>query len=375
MLYFRPLQGKLIQRALAVFVGLTGSVDLPQARSADDPAKNGKWEERHAEVKGAMADVWLLALSPDGKTVAVANFSNQGDMIPVPRIWDISGKELREQHKLAGHHKTTLAALAFGAEGKTLLSVGADGMVKVWDVGSGKAQGAFAVGKKGEFNTVAGAWVTAEGNSLMIFPPPRRAGAFSDTRPVPPRVEIWDPHTGKQKGAVPLPPGQHGMALSADGKTMLCATGPVDDLPGESVSQMRFWNLQNGKQLGLVKSPGVTRALFSPTGKTVIFQRMKNDGPSLALWDLATNKGSIPSIPALKSSHAHGFSGDGKLLVTASADKRTITIWDMATEKPVASLPPLDSTVATAALSPDGHTVVAITDLDNILHVWTYKDR
>ena len=91
-------------------------------------------------------------------------------------------------------------------------------------------------------------------------------------------------------------------------------------------------------------------------------------------WDVATNKGSTPAAAALKHSYAHGFSGDGKYLVTASPDRRKVTVWEVGTEKPVGSLPTLDSTVGAAALSADGRTLAVITDLDNILHVWTFKE-
>ena len=371
----RPVMGTLVLGTLAVLGGLAGAAVARQGKSADEPAPKGKWEQRQVELKGHLGDRWLLAFSPDAKTLAAGSFSNQGDVPVVLRLVDVSGKDPREQHKLTGHHKTTLALMAFASEGKTLISVGADGLAKVWDVEGGKVKETFAVGKKGEFNTVEGAWLTADGKSLVVFPPPRRAGTFSDTHPVPPRVEIWDPQTRKQDKTVPVAPGQHGMALSPDGKYLICGTGPADDLPGESVAQVRFWNLQTGKAAGGLKLL-VTRALFSPTGKSILLQQVnpKNEQPSLVFWDVATNKGSTPTAAALKHSYAHGFSGDGKYLVTASPDRRKVTVWEVGTEKPVGSLPTLDSTVGAAALSADGRTLAVITDLDNILHVWTFKE-
>jgi WD40 repeat protein len=369
------VNGAFVLGVLAVLGGLTGAAVARQEKSADERARNGKWEERQVELKGSVGDRWQLAFSPDARTLAAGSFSNQGDTPVVLRLVDAGGKDLRERHKLAGHNKTTLALMAFGAEGKTLISVGADGTAKVWDVEGGKAKDTFAVGKKGEFHTVEGAWLTADGKSLVVFPPPRRAGAFSDTRPVPPRVEIWDPQTRKEEKAVPVTPGLHGMALSPDGKYLVCGVGPVDDLPGESTAQVRFWNLQTGKAAGVLKL-SAAGALFSPTGKSIVLQQVspKDGRPSLAFWDVATNKGSTPAAAALKNSYAHGFSGDGKYLVTASPDKRKVTVWEVGTEKPVGSLPMLDSTVGAAALSADGRTLAVITDLDNILHVWTYKE-
>jgi WD40 repeat protein len=373
MMRSRQQQGAFALVALGTLVWWTVAA-IAQPEKPDEPAKQIKWERRHGQLKGHTGDHWMLALSPDGQTLAVASWTSFADSAPELKLWDVSGTEPRQRHTLVGH-KAVPVLISFAPDGKTLLSVGADGAAKVWDVERGKAGAAFAVGEKGDHNNVEGAWVSGSGNSLVVFPPPRTAGGFGDARPVPPRVQLWDLRTGKLRGVVPVPPGQHGLAVSPDGTTLVCGTGPTDDALVISESPLRFWNLSTGRLAGSVNLQGVTKAMFSPTGKSVLFQRINpaNEQPSLAIWDVTARKGIIPAAPALKNSYAHGFSGDGKYLVTAAADQRTVNVWELSTEKPVGSLQPLEAPVAAGALSGDGRALAVVTNLDNTLHLWTCK--
>jgi WD40 repeat protein len=351
------------------------------ASAQQDSAKKAGWQLR-AELKGEQGDQWLLAFSPDGHTLAVASFSNFSDSAPVIKLWDLSASKPALRHNLTGvtREKAPLALIAFNSQGSSLLSVGADGLAKIWDVAEGKARGTTRVGKEGVYKSVDAAWVTADGKSLVVFPPLRAGGPFGAAKPLPTPVQSWELRTGKLKSSVPLPPSQAGLALSPDGKTLVCGTTPPDVLAlgdrADIFSHVNFWNAQTGKSSGSVKLPAVKRALYSPTGKLVIFQSVnpKSEQPSLTFWDVAAGKTRVPEAAALKSSFAHGFSGDGKSLVTTSTDKRTITVWDLSTEKPVGSLRPLELNVLSAALSADGRTLAAVEDLDGTIRLWKYQE-
>jgi WD40 repeat protein len=68
----------------------------------------------------------VMAFSPDGKMLAAASRLDRP-----PLLWDVrTGKLLGE----VSGHKSTVTALAFSADGRTLFSAGFDGTILAWDV-------------------------------------------------------------------------------------------------------------------------------------------------------------------------------------------------------------------------------------------------
>src|SRR5207248_1361833 len=76
--------------------------------------------------------VWQLALSPDGKTCAVASGSGNVD------LWDLAtGK-----HRLGlSGHQSRVVALAFSPDGRQLLTGSTDQTARLWDAMTGKPIG------------------------------------------------------------------------------------------------------------------------------------------------------------------------------------------------------------------------------------------
>jgi hypothetical protein len=96
-------------------------------------AKNGK-ELRKLDHKGTM--IWAAAFAPGGRKVVTAGGGKvgvNGQVLPNTdfslHVWDIdNGKEVR---KLDGHH-TWVRALAFSADGNTLISGSLDATARLW---------------------------------------------------------------------------------------------------------------------------------------------------------------------------------------------------------------------------------------------------
>ena len=76
------------------------------------------------------SQVWSLAVAPDAAVFAT------GDDKGVVRLWRAEPPHLL--HELRGHVKGHIDALVFSHEGQSLFSGGNDGMIRQWDVSSGK---------------------------------------------------------------------------------------------------------------------------------------------------------------------------------------------------------------------------------------------
>src|SRR5262249_18572458 len=99
--------------------------------------------------------------------------------------------EGRVRHALAGH-KVYVHAVSFRPDGKRLATLGAEGMIRVWDTGSGRELRAMAS------SPAPGVVADGEHRGLHWSPDGRRlASAVGDGL-----VRIWDPETGQETARI-----------------------------------------------------------------------------------------------------------------------------------------------------------------------------
>lgn len=261
-----------------------------------------------------------VAFSPDGKHVASASGSQV-------HLWDPnSGKPIRTLVKQDKADRP-LKSLAFSPDGKSLAVGGDDGILRVFDVDSGKETYAsptrnarieeVAFSPNGKLIGVVDSGQAGSGNPtgmLSIYAPGK-------ANPIP--VSVHTVEFGEALGIAFHPDGKGVFTCGRDGKPRLIA-GPA--LDGE------------------------------PT---------PNAGTKLKGYYTLPPGAGNPPLPAV---YAVAVTPDGKYLVTGGADK-TVRVWDVATSKPVRSFQGHLGSVLAVAVRGDGRQFVSACD-DGAIRVW-----
>jgi WD40 repeat protein len=136
------------------------------------------------------------------------------------------------------------------------------------------------------------------------------------------------------------------VAFRSDGKQFLTAS-----------FQLRLWDTATSKELArtFAVQSVVTRAAFSPDGKTTLAALVEDD--AARLFDSETGKSIASPLRHQSMVVDARFSPDGMLVLTASAD-RTARLWDAATGLPVGPPWKNDRAVPNGRFTADGRSVL-----------------
>jgi WD40 repeat protein/serine/threonine protein kinase len=288
-------------------------------------------------LRGHSHQVLSARFSPDGKLLATADgqwdVPHEKNLPGEIKLWDVASH--REVRSLRGH-VSSIYALAFSPDGKTLASGSTDQTVKLWDTASGELRETIVPGESGASSGMgAGFSRASEAVRATMNSFPERTVRKDRENETPPRPKVILPHGSNIE--------VWSAAYSPDGKTLITGTSggallrwDVEKLPG------------GGRPLDGSFSP-VSKIAFAPDGK--IFATANWDH-SLNLWDadgsvLAVLKGHRASVLSV------AFSPDGELMASASRDKTT-KIWDMVERREIRTIPAQGEPVNAVAFSPDG---------------------
>jgi WD40 repeat protein/beta-lactamase regulating signal transducer with metallopeptidase domain len=309
----------------AIAAALLPLVPMPALRGADDKADGqdlvaellkiyetendvlaqppALFEPRPEPLQPDAGEIWSVALSPDGKTLAVV--SGLGSKPGTLTLWDTNAKgDGNAVPRAIVREKNGLRWVTFSPDGKLLATADfLDNTAKLRDAATGKV------------------------------------------------LAVLRGHTG----AVTC------VAFSPDGKTL--ATASLDrtvrlwDVPGRDVREVT-------KPTAVVEAHtnGVFCVAFSPDSATLA---TSGGDKTAKLWDVAKLSG-VSSPRATLQGHKLGvevvaFSPNGKLIATGSWDK-TIKLWDATREGEVAprcSLEGHSVAVLSLAFTPDGKTLAS----------------
>ena len=277
-------------------------------------------------------DAWVnsIAFSPTENILA------SGSQDTTVKLWNtVTGREI-----YTIENPDIIGAVAFSPDGKTLAWTGSrTDTINLWDMAT---QSLIAVYEDPDAFNI---------NSIAFSPDGKTFVTADEVFDI---VKVWDIITGNtiDLGHVELMP----ISFSHD-STMLASGGD---------SGVRLWAVNTGDNVANIpvrQESRVRLVLFSPDGRTLAY-RVTGE-KFTRLWDITTQtEAGIIENPSIES---WAFSSDGKTL--ASAAGRIITLWDVVTRQPIATLKGHLDRIDSLIYSPDGNTL-ASTSWDRTVRLW-----
>ena len=336
-----------------------------------------------ATLRGSSDEVYGLALSPDGATLASAckdgvvafwsalpGAKEEQPRVLTPEHWlDVAssankaafapdGRALAEVREGIVRLRalpaltelesipalgSNVEVVAWSPDGAVIVSGSADGWLRVWSCGERRLLQAIP-----DRGLLYGVGFSSDG---LLFMTMEWGGV----------VTVWNTRTWL-RACMFRERGTQSASLSPDGRR---------GLTGRWTGELNWWETKTGGLLRAVTSGHrypVSGTAFSPDSTRAA--SVAEDG-TLALWDAS----SFDCINRFKGHmlgiHSVAFSPDGRRLATGGGSGReAVKVWDLATCREMLTLAGGGSIFGYVAFSPDGNWLMARSNLGGHLHLW-----
>jgi WD40 repeat protein len=305
--------------------------------------------------------------APDGLSLA-ASFKNSPGLI-VWRVSDAAGPR-----SILEETRADVAALAFTSDGRSVVTGGFKGAVKIWPLEEGAKGVAWSV----EPNR-------AKVRRVEMSPSRRLLVMLNDLG----WVQVWDI---KERTCRRLPGRWTSAAFLGSDDVLAMTEEPEKDRPGRavivrlgeariSIDSAFFQRTAEG--FDLAEKDSFTGLTVSPDGKFVAAAALASQVPLVCVWDAKTGQLSrwLTSERLDDPARSLSFSSDGRFLVT-SGDSSEARLWDLSApeREPKAPAVVLRSrkkklgTITASAIRPGATNQVVTGHRDGSLFLWTWKD-
>jgi WD40 repeat protein/beta-lactamase regulating signal transducer with metallopeptidase domain len=297
-------------------------------------------------VQGSGGQVRVVAVSPDGKTLAWGAGGGGNRVEGALTLWDLAGNReiatLVEQQPIRG--------LAFSPDSKILATTSFGSLAHLRDPATGKIR-TILKGHKRSVNSVA--WTP---NSQTVL-----------TASLDGKVIVWNAADGTiAKTITAHEKGVQALAISRDGKTL--ATVGSD-------TTAKVWDLPDGKlRHALAGHQSVLAGVAIGPDNTTVATTGAN--PEVRLWDGSTGKLKHKLNGHQSNVEAVAFLPTGDKLVTGSQD-RTLRVWDVNTGEALTNINAHENRIDGLAVTPDGKSIIS-GGWDLVVKVWdaeTYEEQ
>ena len=321
-----------------------------------------------------------VAISPSGRQLAVA--CNSGEVI----CWSIGEEEPSSCRSIKAHEG--VASYVQFVDEQRLVSCGADGTVKVWQLGV--VETAVPIGPTTRFFLSGEPSFSPDGSRLAIVDDYRRLW-LGDLRGGEGTM-LRLPHGQKNWGqAVAYSPRGDCVAVCCKKSNLISLVDPeqkritgtlqadalgVNDIAfspsGDQLvstgddAKVRVWQVADRREIQCLDIPhhGWTLA-FSPRGES-----LASGGrfPEILIWDTASWQVRM-RLAAQSTTEDLAFSPDGSILASGHSDAH-IRLWDMATGRLLATLAGHEDGLGPVSFSPDGKTLASGSG-DGTVRLWS----